>query len=242
MNKILLVAKRELGTYFSTWMAYVIAFAVLLINGLLFNAFAIGDKAKYSADVLRDFFYFSSGIGMVSGVFLSMRLLAEEKQTGTIVLFFTSPITERQLIYGKYLSAFIFLCLLQFATLYIPGLIFLEGKVSIGHIVAGYVGVILISSSVLAISLFASVISPNQMVAGVVGAAITVVFLVLWIVASRVDQPFRDLLSYMAIHNKRFTPFSRGIVHTRDVVFYLSLVVFFVECSVRALQVRRIQG
>lgn len=242
MDKIWLVAQRELGAYFKTWMGYVIGFASLLINGILFNAFAIGDKPQFSSDVLSNFFYFGSGIAMVSAIFLAMRLLAEEKQTGTIVVFYTSPISERQLIYGKFLSVLLFFLFLQVLTIYLPGLIFIDGKVSLGHMAAGYLGVVLLGSVVLAISLFASAISPNQVVAGVSAAAITVVMLVLWLLSSVVDEPFRELFSYLAIHNNHFTPFSRGIVNLKDVVFYLSCTFFFLECSIRSLEARRLQG
>ena len=242
MSKVLLIAKRELGSYFSTWNGYIIGFAALLINGLLFNGFAIGDSPKYSFDVLKDFFFFSSGIAMVAAIFLAMRLLAEEKQTGTIVLFYTSPITERQLIYGKFLSAFFVFLILQLLTLYLPSLIFIEGKISFGHMAAGYLGVILLGASVLALALFSSVIAPNQLIAGVLGAAMTVALLVLWMLAARVDQPFSDLFSYISIHNLRFRPFSRGIVNIQDLIYYVSVVLFFLECSIRALQTRRLQG
>ena len=80
MSKALLVAGRELRSFFSTWMGYIICAAALFIDGLLFNAFAISSTPKFSADVLADFFYFASGISIVSGVFLAMRLIAEEKQ------------------------------------------------------------------------------------------------------------------------------------------------------------------
>ena len=242
MAKIWLITSRELSSYFNTWMGYIIVFAALLINGLLFNAFAIGDTPQYSATVLENFFYYSSGIAMVAAIFLAIRLLAEEKQTGTIVLFFTSPITERQIIYGKFASALIIFVILQLISLYLPMLILVQGKISPGHLVAGYLGVILLGASVLAITLFASVVSPNQMIAGIVGSSITVTLLVLWIVANKVDDPFRDLLSYLAIHNLHFSPFSRGIVHTKDMIFYGSLAVFFLESSVRALESRRAQG
>jgi ABC-2 type transport system permease protein len=242
MNKIWLIARRELGAYFTTWMGYIIIFAALLIDGMLFNSFAIGDDAKLSSDVLKDFFFYSSGIGMVSAVFLAMRLLAEEKQTGTIVLFYTSPLSERQLVYGKYLSAFIMFVILQLLSVYLPCLIFLEGKVSIGHMVAGYLGVTLLGAGVLSMSLFASVVSPNQLIAGITAAAMTVFFLLLWLLSYRVDEPFRQVFSYISIHNERFRPFSNGVLHTRDVVYYLSLVFFFLECSIKSLETRRLQG
>ncbi|MFW7379363.1 MAG: ABC transporter permease [Oligoflexus sp.] len=242
MDKVLLITKRELSSYFTTWTGYIVVFAALLINGLLFNAFAIGDSPKFSSDVLRDFFFYSSGIAMVAAIFLAMRLLAEEKQTGTIILFYTSPITERQLVYGKFLSVVVVFLILQALSLHLPSLIFIEGKVSIGHMAAGYLGVILIGSAVLAIALFGSVVASNQMIAAVIGASITVVLLLLWIVANRVDEPFSSLFSYISLHNFRFRPFSGGIVHIKDLIYYFSLILFFLESSVRALETRRLQG
>jgi ABC-2 type transport system permease protein len=137
VTKYLLVTKRELSAYFSTWMGYIICASALFIDGLLFNGFAITDQPRLSADVLADFFYFASGLSIVAGIFLAMRLLAEEKQSGTIVLFYTSPISERQLIYGKFLSAFLFSLVLQALSLYMPALIYLNGKISMGHLASG---------------------------------------------------------------------------------------------------------
>ena len=242
MGKCLLVAGRELRAYFSTWMGYVICAAALFIEGLLFNAYAVGNQPKVSADVLADYFYFASGMTMVAGVFLAMRLLAEEKQNGTLVLFYTSPISERQIVYGKFLSALCFSLIIQLLSLYMPGLVFMVGKVSLGHLAAGYLMLTLLGACAISISLFASAISPNQLVAGVTGALFLVTFLILWMVADVVSPPLKELFGYLAIHNRHFVPFSQGIVHTRDVIYYGSVVVFFLECSVRALEARRWQG
>jgi len=242
MSKCFLIAGRELRAFFKTWMAYIIGAATLFINGLLFNSFAVGSGKKYSAEVLQDFFYFSSGLVMVAGILLAMRLLAEERQTGTIVVFYTSPITERQLIYGKFISAVGFLLFLLAISIYMPALIFIHGKISVGHLAAGYLSLILVGSTAIAISLFASTISPNQLMAGVLGALFTVTLLVFWMLSEIVSPPFKDIFSYLAIHNKHFTPFSQGIVHIKDVVFYMSMMLFFLECSVRALEARRWRG
>ncbi|RYZ58745.1 MAG: hypothetical protein EOP07_06165 [Proteobacteria bacterium] len=80
MNKILIITMRELRSYFSTWLGYIVISAALLLNGILFNTFAMGDAPKFSSDVLKDFFYFSSGIAMVSCMLLAMRLIAEENE------------------------------------------------------------------------------------------------------------------------------------------------------------------
>jgi len=242
MGKGLLIARRELAAFFSTWMGYVICAATLFVNGLLFNGFAVGQNPKFSAQVLEDFFYYASGMSMVAGIFLAMRLLAEEKQSGTIVLFFTSPVTERQLIYGKFLSALLFSLVLHALSLYLPALIFINGKISLGHLASGYLCLILLGAATISITLFASTIAPNQLVAAVVGALITVTLLVLWMLADKVEAPFKDLFGYLAIHNRHFSSFSRGIVRLSDIVYYLGVIVFSLECAVRALEARRWRG
>lgn len=242
MGKTWQIAKRELGSFFNTWMGYVIIAAVLIIDGILFNAFAISSDPKLSADVLGDFFYFASGMSMVAGIFLAMRLMAEEKQSGTIVLIYSSPIKERQVIYGKFLSAFIFLSIMHLVSLYMPALIMVHGKISFGHVFAGYLCLTLLGASTIAITLFASTLAPNQLVAAVGGAFVTVVLLTMWMLSRVVDQPFKDIFSWLSIHNDHFTPFSSGIVNLQDVIFYVGLVVFFLECATRALDSRRCQG
>ena len=134
MDKTWHIASRELAAFFNTWMGYVIVAAALVIDGLLFNAFAVGNEPKLSAEVLADFFYFASGMSMVAGIFLAMRLMAEEKQNGTIALLYSSPVSERQVIYGKFLSALLFSMILQVASLYMPGLVMVHGKISGGHL------------------------------------------------------------------------------------------------------------
>lgn len=242
MCKILLIIKKELGYYFKTWMGYIISASTLLISGILFNAFALGGGEKYSAQVLGDFFYFLSGMAMFAGVMLAMRLIAEEKQTGTIVLLYTSPVTERQIIYGKYLSSLIFLGILLLLSVYMPALIFVNGKVSLGHIFVGYLGVFLLGASVLAITLFCSSLSSNQLLASVLAALVTVVLLVLWMLSEVVNPPFKDLFNYMAIHNIHFSPFMNGIIHIQDIIYYLSIIILFLEGSVKVIETRRYQG
>src|SRR5690606_20947044 len=123
-----------------------------------------------------------------------------------------------------------------------PLFTFINGKRSLGALASGYLVLVLVGAAAIAIALFASAISPNQLVAGVTGSAFTVTLLVLWMVADKVSYPFNELFSYLAIHNQHFTPFSKGLVHTADGIYYISAVVFFSECSVSVVQPRRWKG
>ena len=232
------IATRELGAFFNTWMGYVIVAAALIIDGLLFNAFAVSNEPKFSADVLADFFYFASGMSMVAGIFLAMRLMAEEKQSGTIVLLYSSPVSERQVIYGKFLSALLFSLVLHVMSLYMPALVMVHGKVSPGHIASGYL-CLTTSQRLNGRYYFIRVYARAKSACGCRRRVIYHgYFADPGMVAKVVDQPFKDIFGWLSIHSDHFTPFSNGIVNSQDVVFYAGVIVFFLECASRATALR----
>src|SRR5262249_26469674 len=149
MKATLLIARRELGAYLRSMSGYVIASLVLLVDGILFQALVLGAGERLSSEVLSGFFFYASGLTMVSSVFISMRLLAEERQTGTLVLLTSSPVHDWEIVLGKFLSALAFLAMITLASVYMPALIFVNGKVSLGHMAAGYVGLLLLGSATL---------------------------------------------------------------------------------------------
>jgi len=239
MTAIGLIFRRELAAFVRSPIGYVIAAIVLCIDGLLYNAFALGGRPRLSAEVIHDFFYFSSGTTMVAAIFLAMRLLAEERQMGTLVLLRTAPIREVDVVLGKFLSALVYLTLITVATLHLPLLVLVNGKVSMGHLWVGYSGLLLIGSAALAIGLLGSALAPNQLVAGVTGAGLLVLMLVLWLAARVADPPVRELLEALALHARHFAPFMDGVLHTRDVFYYLAVTFFFLLCTTKALEARR---
>ena len=241
MRPVLLLARRELAAYLNTAWGYAIMAAVLVIDGLLYNAFAVSDAPRFSADVLEDFFFYSSGTTMIAGVLLTMRLLAEERQNGTIVVLETAPVSETQVVLGKFLGAYGFLALVTLATLYMPGLIFVNGKVSWAQIGAGYTGLLMLGASTVAIGTFGSSLAKNQLVAAVIGGALLVLMLLGWLVSKIADPPVSDVLSYIALFDRHFQPFMRGRVNTESLIFYGSVTFGFLMLSVRALQWRRMQ-
>ncbi len=239
MTTIVLIAKKELRSYLNTSWGITIFAIILLLDGLLFNAFALGSSPRYSADVLEDFFYFSSGTTMIAGILLTMRLLAEERQQGTDALLLTAPIKESQIILGKYAGALSFLLLITLTTIYMPLLIQLNGKVSWGQILAGYVGLTCIGSATIAIGTFGSTISKNQLSAAITSAGILVLFLLGWLLGKVTAPPFDTVFSYLAFFDKHFQPFMSGKINSEALAFYLSITFAFLLLSVRVIQTRR---
>ncbi|HWE28510.1 MAG TPA: ABC transporter permease, partial [Polyangia bacterium] len=163
MSPIILIAKRELAGYFRTWLGYVIIAAVLVLDGLLFNAFALGSGMdRKSSEVISQFFFFSSGVTMTASVFISMRLLAAERESGTVNLLYSSPVRDFEIVLGKYLAALGFLAILLAASVYMPAMVLVAGKISWGHVFAGYFGLLLLGAAALAVGTFGSAVTRSQ--------------------------------------------------------------------------------
>jgi ABC-2 type transport system permease protein len=238
MSPTLLIARREFFAYLRSPLGSAIIAACLLIDGILFYFRALTPKLL-SAEVLQEFIYSASGTTMIAGLVLSMRLLAEERQTGTLVLLNTAPLKDSQIILGKYLSALTVLSLLTVLTAYMPALVFVKGNVSIGHILVGYLGLFLLGSASIAIGLFGSAIARSQIVAMIVGAAILTPLVLLWALARAVDPPLNRYLSALALHHDNFRPFMLGRLDFGAVVYYLVITYFFLLAATKVLEARR---
>ena len=236
MRNVYLIAQRELRGFFLGFYGYLILAAYLLASGLLFNLFAVGDREKFSRQVLEDYFFQTSGLVMIMAVLLAMRLIAEEKQTQSFVLLRTSPVSEREIVLGKFLSAVAVLAISLAASAYLPALILVNGKISFSHVAVGYLGLLLLGAASIAIALLASVWFSSQFMAGAVGGLMIAVLLVAWMAGRVSDAPLKELLTYVALHNLHFRTFSNGIPHVRDVVYYLGVTLFFLECAARSLE------
>lgn len=238
MSRVLLVARREMLAYLRSPLGAVVVAAALLIDGLYFYWQGLTEKLL-SAQVLFQFFYGVSGTTMGAALVLAMRLVAEERQTGTMTLLNTAPIKDREIVLGKFLSAFGVIVVMTLLTVYMPLLIFVNGKVSVGHIVVGYAGILLLGSAATAIGLFASTLARSQVVALVLGAAILVPLLLLWEVARAVDPPLNTFLAALALHHKNQLPFMQGILQLQGIVYYLAVTWFFLLAATKTLEARR---
>lgn len=238
MNNVLLIARRELQSYLRTMSGYIIIAVMLFIDGLLFNAFAVSGTAKKSSEVLADFFTLTSGITMVGAVFLSMRLIAEERQTGTVALLYSSPVHDLEIVLGKFFASFVFLCLFFASTLYMPALVAAYGKVSLGHIFAGYFGLMLVGATGLSIGTFGSSLTRSQVVAAVLSGVMVLALTTAWLLGKVTDRPLTEIVNGLAWWG-HFDAFRAGVIHLKHVAYFVLVSFIALFAATRVLEARR---
>jgi ABC-2 type transport system permease protein len=238
VSRTLILTHRELRAAFRSPVGAVVVAAMLLIEGILFYWTALSQKLL-SAEVLEQFFYHASGVTMVAAVALSMRLVAEERQTGTLVLLNTSPISSQEIVAGKFLAATSILAAATLLSLYMPALIFVNGKVSVGHICVGALGLMLLGAATTAIGLFASALARSQVVAALLGAAMTVAMILMWILAKSTEPPLSEFFGAMALHHENFRLFMNGTLNLGCAMYYLAVTYFFLLAATKTLEARR---
>lgn len=241
MQKISIIFRRELAAYLRSPIGYVVAAVLLLFDGVLFQSRALSAGEQLSADILHAFFYYTSGVTMIAAVVLSIRLVAEERQQGTLVLLTTSPVRDVEIVLGKFLAAFLFLAGVTLASVYMPLLILVHGKISFSQVAVGYTGLLLLGSTCLAMGMFASTLTRYQLIAAAVGLCLVGGMLVLYYLAQVVDPPLKGVIENMDLFARRFDGFMTGILNLADVVFYLALTYFFLLLSVKTLEAKRWQ-
>ncbi len=239
MSPALLIAGRELRAYLRSPLGAIVVSGLLLMTGILFYIFGLNAEKLLSAEVLRQFFYNASGPILIACPLLSMRLVAEERQTGTLTLLHTAPIRGWHIVLGKFLSAFGVIALATLLTAYMPALIFVNGKVSLGHILVGYTGLLLLGAAAMSIGLFASTVARSQVVAVVVSALILAPLVTLWLLAKVTDPPLSGFLAALSLHHENFRPFMEGVLELQHVVYYLAVTGFFLLASTQVLEARR---
>lgn len=241
MRATSIIYRRELGAYLRSPFAWVIAAVVLLAQGILFQAHAMAGE-QLSAMVLERFFWLSSGTTIFAAILLSFRLVAEERQTHSIVLLTTSPVRDTEIVLGKFLAAMTFLVILLALSFYMPLLVKVNGKITFAQVMVGYFGLLLLGSAVLAIGLFGSALAKSQIIAALAATAIAVMMCFLYVFAKRLDPPVRDVLQELDLWWIHFqTGFMRGVLNLKDVIYYVAVIYFFLLLAVKTLEAKRWQ-
>lgn len=236
MRKAFVLARREMAGYFFSPMAYVIGALFLLASGLWFfhKIFVPGHEAS-----LRPLFDAMGYIMVFAVPLLTMRLVSEEFRSGTIETLMTAPVTDAEVIGGKFLGVMGFYLVLLASTGVFLLLMVIYGQPDAGVAVAGYVGMVLLGAAYAAVGIFASTLTRYQLVAAMVAVAILAVFTILMQVLVAHGP---DPLNYVAARLNAMTyfkDFSRGILDTRGVVYFISATMLMLFLSVKTLESQR---
>lgn len=238
MKAVLATYGRELRAYFLSPLAYVVLFFFLAINGLIFYAL-IGQLSQPGAPAVPPMSYFFTGTGLmllILGVVLTMRLLSEELKSGSIEVLMTAPVTEGQVVAGKYLAALTFFAFLWLPTVAYPAVIAWHETVDWGPVASGYLGILLVGALFLSVGTFVSATTRSQLVAAMVTSVLLfLLFLLGWIGELLNTDLSRQVFGYLDL-GAHMDEFSRGIVDTRRLVYYLSAILFFLFLASRALE------
>jgi ABC-2 type transport system permease protein len=249
MRNVFTICGKEVRSYFASPVAYLL----MALFGLVFGFFFYSATAYFVMQGMRqqmgggggamsvNEFVIAPLLGNASvvGLFLipliSMRLFAEEKRTGTIELLLTSPVRDWEIILGKWLGAMtMYLCVLSIAALNVA-LLFAYGKPDWRPILTGFLGLILQGGCVLAIGTFISTTTRNQIIAGAATFSICLLLWVLSWVSSYNEAGWARAVAYCSILT-HFEPFSKGVIDTKDVVFYVSAIFLGLFMTARSLE------
>ena len=236
MKNTYYIIKRELGTYFASPIAYVISAIFLAVMGGLFG-FILYYSRQATMRYLFGHVIIILFLVLVSQA-LTMRLLAEEKRSGTLELLLTSPVRDWEVVLGKYVASLGAFLVMTLLTAYMPILLLRVGKPDVGPMLSGYLGLILLGSALLAIGLFASSLTQNQIVAAIVGVGIT---LLMWLVSGlseMVSGGVKAVVEYLPLF-AHYNDMLRGVIDTKDILYYVSVVALFLFLSTRVLESRR---
>lgn len=253
MRNIWFLVKKEIRSYFSSPIAYVVISGFLLLVGYFFyslvwwfNAQAMqmaqdpyyAQQVNINEMVFSPLFHNMSIILILVAPLLTMRLLAEEKKSGTDELLYTSPLSVGQIILGKYFAALVMLAAMLGLTALLSIFAFAFGNPEIAPWLTGYLGLFLMGATFIAIGLFFSSLTENQIVAAFLTFVTLLLLLVLNWVASSGSGTWQSVLIYLSF-SQHFEDMTRGILDTKDVVYYLSFSFFGLFLAHSVIQSRR---
>jgi ABC-2 type transport system permease protein len=222
MRNVLAVARRELHAYFDSPVAYIVLVSFLMVAGwMYFSTLFLLDRAD-----LRPFFapspFSPAMLIVILAPAITMRLIAEERKSGTIELLLTMPVRDWEIILGKFLAALTLMATGLLLTLAYPLTVAWLGDLDWGPVIAGYVGMGLFSAALLAIGVLCSALTENQIVAFIVAFLISAILYYVYWLQFFMPTVLAPVVEYVSL-SFHLDNLSRGVIDSRDVLFYLSL-------------------
>ncbi len=234
MTKVLPIFRREMAAYFNSPMAYIVISVFLLFTGWFFTSqlFLADDSSLRAmfATIPFIFIFFAPAI--------TMRLLSEERKSGTIELLVTMPLSDIDIVVGKYLAGLGLLAVAILFTFPYALTILLLGKPDLGMMITGYMGLILMGASYIAVGVFASTVSKNQVVAFIIAFMIIFSLFLLDKFLAVMPAYLVPALQYLSI-DYHYNNIGRGVIDSRDIVYYLSLIVFMLSLAKLSIESRK---
>ena len=256
MGNVAAIAHKELKSYFASPVAYVvIGFSAILFGWFFINLLYFFDRASLQAGagfggpqsvnvnemLISPLFLNVSVILLFTLPLITMRTYAEEKRSGTIELLLTSPLTDVQIVAGKFLGGLVLYGAMLSVTLVHIGFLFAFGNPEWRPIATGYLGLLLMGSCFLSLGLFISSLTRNQIVAGMVTFAVFLLFWVINWIASFTGPTMQIVLNYLSI-TEHLNDFARGVIDTKHLVYYVSFIAFSLFLTVRSVDSERWRG
>lgn len=254
--KVYPVFKKEMCSYFGSPIAYIVLTIFSVICGYFFYSIfgffnfvsmqaamnpMMAGELNVNEGVLRPLFSNISVIMLLMMPLLTMRLFSEEKKSGTIELLLTYPVRDGEVLVGKYLAALAVFAIMLVTTLLYPVLLTKFSEPEAGPILSTYLGLLLLGASFIAVGILASSMTENQIIAAVVTFGALLIF---WIIGWSTDlagPELKKVLSHLSIID-HFDNFSKGVIDTKDVIFYLNFIVLFLFLTMRSLESKRWRG
>ena len=245
MRKVWAIIRRELIAYFSSPLAYIVMTAFLLMQGYIFYLIVsfLNNPMTPAMTPLRLFFggtmFFWMFLLFVVPV-ITMRLIAEERRSGTVEVLLTSPITEGQVVVGKFLAALVFYIVLWLPTVIYVLVLGRHSDIDFGPVLAGYLGVLLLGFLLLAVGTFASTVTDNQLIAAIIAFAAMVGLFSIGLVEQLMlsSSVIKSAFGHMNLWTQ-MDDFAKGIVDTRHVIYQLSGGVLFLFLAAKSLEVKK---
>lgn len=234
MNTKAVIVKRELGAYFTGAVGYIVIGLFLLISGFLFfNVFFLENRAE-----LRRFF---STLPVLFAFFIpavTMRLFAEERKSGSLETLMTLPVSSVDVVMGKFWASLAFTSVMIVPTLVYALTAPLFGSLDAAPVVCGYLGAVFLAAAFCSVGLFASASTKNQIVAFFIGWALCILLALIDQFLLFLPARLANFLGYLSA-GSHFTSVSRGIVDSRDLVYFVSLTAVFLTLTVKTIDSRR---
>ena len=255
MSNILAIAHKELKSYFASPIAYVvIGFAAILFGWFFINLLYYFDRMSLQAGLggpdsavnvnemlISPLFLNVSVILLFTLPLVTMRTYSEEKRSGTIELLLTAPLTDVQIVVGKFLGAVVLYAAMMGVTLVHIAFLFAFGNPEWQPVATGYLGLLLMGGCFLSLGLFVSSLTRNQIVAGMITFAVFLMFWVINWIATFTGPTTQAVLNYLSI-TEHLNDFARGVIDTKHVIYYVSFIAFSLFLTVRAVDSERWRG